>query len=120
MVVFGLGMIIGLVTISRFLTWSLKKHKNVTFAILTGFMIGALNKLWAWRVPVKVMDENDNIVAYTKGMEYDKVITEFSTTPSEYLAQTGNPSFILGVIVFFLIGMFLVLGMDYFSSKKSK
>ena len=119
LLVFGIGMIVGLVTISRFLTWSLKKYKNVTFAILTGFMIGALNKLWPWRIPVKVMDENDNIIEYSKGIEYDKVITEYSTLPTEYLEKIGEPSFLMGVIVFFLIGLFLVLGMDYFYSKKS-
>ena len=119
MLVFGLGMIIGLFTMARFLTWSLKNYKNITFALLTGFMIGALNKLWPWRVPVKVMDKNDNIVEFSKGMEYDKVITEYSTLPSEYLEKIGHPSFLIGVIAFFVIGMVLVLGMDYFSKNKS-
>ena len=119
MAVFGLGMIIGLVTMARFLTWSLANYKNITFALLTGFMIGALNKLWPWRVPVKVMDKNDNIVEYTKGMEFDKVITEYSTLPSEYLEKIGNPSFLFGVIGFFIVGVVLVLGMDYFSKNKS-
>ncbi|MEN8928408.1 MAG: DUF368 domain-containing protein [Flavobacteriales bacterium] len=119
MIVFGLGMIIGLVTMARFLTWSLKNHKNITFALLTGFMIGALNKLWPWRVPVNVMDENDNIVEFTKGMEFDKVITEYSTSPSGYIENVGEPSFLVGVIAFFLVGLILVLGMDYFSKNKS-
>jgi putative membrane protein len=119
MIVFGLGMIVGLVTMARFLTWSLKKHKNITFALLTGFMIGALNKLWPWRVPVNVMDENDNIVEFSKGMEFDKVISEYSTSPSGYLENIGEPSFLVGVIVFFFVGLLLVLGMDYFSKNKS-
>jgi|TARA_B110000211_G_C14044079_1_gene538133 putative membrane protein len=119
MIVFGLGMIVGLVTMARFLTWSLKKHKNTTFAILTGFMIGALNKLWPWRVPMNVMDENDNIVEFSKGMEFDKVITEYSTSPSGYLEKIGEPAFLFGVIAFFFVGLLLVLGMDYFSKKKS-
>jgi len=119
MIVFGLGMIIGLVTMARFLTWSLQNHKNITFAILTGFMIGALNKLWPWRVPITVMDENDNIVNYSKGVKFDKVISEYSTTPSGYLENWGEPAFLVGVIVFFFVGIVLVLGMDYFSKNKS-
>ena len=119
MIVFGLGMIVGLVTMSRFLTWSLKNHKNITFALLTGFMIGALNKLWPWRVPVNVMDENDNIVEFSKGMEFDKVITEYSTSPSGYLENIGEPAFLVGVITFFFVGLLLVLGMDYFSKNKN-
>ena len=112
-------MIVGLVTMARFLTWSLKKHKNTTFAILTGFMIGALNKLWPWRVPMNVMDENDNIVEFSKEMEFDKVITEYSTSPSGYTENWGEPAFLVGVIVFFFVGLLLVLGMDYFSKNKS-
>lgn len=119
MIIFGLGMVVGLVTMARFLTWSLKNHKDVTFAILTGFMIGALNKLWPWRVPVTVMDDNDNIVSYTKGIEFDKVISEYSTSPSGYTENWGEPALLIGVIIFFFVGMILVLGMDYFSKNKS-
>jgi len=118
MVVFGLGMIIGLVTMARFLTWSLKKHKDVTLAILTGFMIGALNKLWPWRIPVKVMDNNDNIVDFSKGLEYDKVITAFSSSPASYLEKFGQPEFLVSSIIFFILGIVLVLGLDKFSFKK--
>ena len=120
MVVFGLGMVIGLVTMARFLSWSLKKHKNITLAILTGFMIGALNKLWPWRIPVKVMDTKDNIVNFTKGMEYEKVITASSSSPANYLEKFGQPDFLIPVILFFILGIILVLGLDRFSFKKEQ
>ena len=118
MVVFGLGMIVGLVTMARFLTWSLKSHKDITLAILTGFMIGALNKLWPWQVPAKVMDANDNVVDFAKGMEYDKVITATSSSPSNYLENFGQPEFLITAILFFILGIVLVLGLDKFSIKK--
>ena len=47
--VFLLGAAIGLKTFSRALTWMFHNHKNITLAILTGFMIGALNKIWPWK-----------------------------------------------------------------------
>ena len=117
MVVFGLGMIVGLVTMSRFLTWSLKNHSDVTLAILTGFMLGALNKLWPWNIPTKVMDSNDVILDFTKGMEYDKVITVTSTSPAGYLENFGKPDFLIPALVFFVLGIVMVLGLDKFSSK---
>jgi putative membrane protein len=47
--VFGLGAIVGLKVFSGVLNWLFKHHKNSTLAILTGFMIGALNKIWPWK-----------------------------------------------------------------------
>lgn len=45
----GLGAIIGLKTFSKVLNWMFKHYKNMTLAILTGFMIGSLNKIWPWK-----------------------------------------------------------------------
>ncbi|MGB0883111.1 MAG: DUF368 domain-containing protein [Flavobacteriales bacterium] len=121
--IFGLGMLLGLATMSRFLTWSLKHHKNITFALLTGFMVGALNKLWPWRIPLKVMDMKDQIVEYTFGMikdeNYSKIISEYSTTPSQFTEASGSPALLPAVVICFALGVFLVLGMDKFSSQKS-
>ncbi|NNK69866.1 MAG: DUF368 domain-containing protein [Flavobacteriaceae bacterium] len=45
----GIGAVIGLKTFSRILNWMFKHYKNLTLAILTGFMIGSLNKIWPWK-----------------------------------------------------------------------
>ncbi len=49
LVVFALGAIVGLKVFSGALNWLFKNHKNLILAILTGFMIGALNKIWPWK-----------------------------------------------------------------------
>ena len=49
LMVFGLGAILGLKIFSNTLNWMFKHHKNLTLAVLTGFMIGALNKIWPWK-----------------------------------------------------------------------
>lgn len=118
MVVFGLGMIVGLVTMARFLTWALNKHNNLTLSLLTGFMIGALNKLWPWSIPEKIMTADDQILEFSKGMEYDKVITSSSVSPSSYLENFGQPDLLLASIFFFILGIVLVLGLDKYSPKK--
>jgi len=120
MVVFGLGMIVGLVTMARFLTWALQKYNNITLALLTGFMIGALNKLWPWSIPEKVMDANDNIVDFAIGLEYDKVITSSSVSPTQYFENFGQPHFLIPSILFFILGIVLVLGLDKFSPNKTE
>lgn len=118
LIIFGLGMVIGLVTMARFLTWSLKNYKDITLALLTGFMLGALNKLWPWRIPEKVMDENDNIVDFVKGMKYDKVIKDVNVSPSSYLEGLDKTEFLIPAILFFIVGIVLVLGLDKFSTQK--
>ncbi|MFT7612289.1 MAG: putative membrane protein [Parvicellaceae bacterium] len=43
------GCAVGLLTFARILKWLFKKFKNVTIAILTGFLVGSLNKIWPWK-----------------------------------------------------------------------
>ena len=45
----GAGAIVGLLTFSRVLKWLFTNFKNYTLAILTGFIIGSLNKIWPWK-----------------------------------------------------------------------
>ncbi len=45
----ALGVVIGLLSFSKFLNWLFKTQKKTTMALLTGFMIGSLNKVWPWR-----------------------------------------------------------------------
>lgn len=43
------GAGLGLITFVRFLDWLLKKYRDPTLAVLTGFMLGALRKVWPWK-----------------------------------------------------------------------
>jgi putative membrane protein len=45
----GVGAIVGLLTFSRILKWLFNHYKNLTLAILTGFVLGSLNKIWPWK-----------------------------------------------------------------------
>lgn len=45
----ALGAVVGLLTFSRILKWLFKNYKNYTLALLTGFIIGSLNKIWPWK-----------------------------------------------------------------------
>jgi putative membrane protein len=43
------GAIAGLLSFSRVLKWLFTNYKNYTLAVLTGFIIGSLNKIWPWK-----------------------------------------------------------------------
>jgi len=50
--IFMAGCIVGLLSFARLLKLLFSKFKEVTIALLTGFMIGALYKVWPWKVNV--------------------------------------------------------------------
>lgn len=67
--VFILGCVGGLMAFSRVLSWMFHHHKNTTLALLTGFMIGSLNKVWPWKDTTMVRvahegKENEAIVPF--------------------------------------------------------
>lgn len=49
LIVFGLGAVLGLAVFSRVLSWLFLKHHDRLIAVLTGFMLGSLRKVWPWK-----------------------------------------------------------------------
>lgn len=47
--VLGTGAVIGLLSFSKVLKWLFSHYKNFTLAVLTGFILGSLNKIWPWK-----------------------------------------------------------------------
>ncbi len=47
------GAVIGLMSLSRLLSWLFRKYHDMTVAVLAGFMIGSLNKIWPWKETVE-------------------------------------------------------------------
>ena len=52
-IVIGLGIVVGLKLFSRLLTWLFNHRKEATLSVLIGFMIGALPKIWPWKIEQK-------------------------------------------------------------------
>ena len=47
--ILALGAIIGLLSFSKALNWLFNHFRNFTLAVLTGFILGSLNKIWPWK-----------------------------------------------------------------------
>lgn len=47
--ILGAGAVIGLLAFSKVLKWLFAHYKNATLAVLTGFILGSLNKIWPWK-----------------------------------------------------------------------
>lgn len=46
---FALGAIFGILSFARVLKWMFTNYKNATLSVLTGFILGSLNKIWPWK-----------------------------------------------------------------------
>ncbi|WP_062059522.1 DUF368 domain-containing protein [Aquimarina longa] len=103
--IIAIGAIVGLKLFSKVLNWMFKHHKNTTLAILTGFMIGSLNKLWPWK----------EILSWRTNSEGLKVpFIDKSILPTHY---EGDPK-IIWVFCFIAIGFLLILILERLSVKK--
>jgi putative membrane protein len=49
LILLGVGAVTGLILFANLLSWLLKKYHDITIAMLVGFMIGSLNKIWPWK-----------------------------------------------------------------------
>ena len=45
----AVGAVFGLLSFARLLKWMFQNYKNSTLALLTGFILGSLNKIWPWK-----------------------------------------------------------------------
>jgi putative membrane protein len=62
---FGAGAIVGLLSFSKFLKWLLDTYRNTTIAVLTGFLVGSLYKVWPWKVTTQFrLDSHGNEVPF--------------------------------------------------------
>ena len=65
LLLFIVGIVVGLLTFSRILRWLLKRYYNQTIAVLIGLMIGALHKIWPWQTQEILILENKTKILYT-------------------------------------------------------
>lgn len=57
------GMVVGIMTFSRILSWLLKHFHQVTVTLLVGFMVGSLRKIWPFKEVLETMvDRHGDVV----------------------------------------------------------
>ncbi len=112
--VFIAGCITGLISFANVLSWTFKYHRFTTLAMLTGFMIGSLNRIWPWRNGVLWLDEltGERIDTVPLGgpPEHFHLLQEINVLPSQY---AGSP-LVLGTIFSFLFGLAIIYIFDRF------
>ena len=106
--VFGLGCAVGLLSFSRLLKWLLNNKRTQTLAVLTGFLLGSLNKIWPWKNKMG----SAPIHIHSDGRE------EWLLQPVLPSNFEGDNQFIYALLLFF-VGVALILVMSRFEKKTS-
>ncbi len=96
--VFAIGAVLGLKVFSKILTWMFNNYKNLTLAVLTGFMIGSLNKIWPWK---------ESLSTYINSDGHEVPLTEKSILPGNFSGDpqvgTAITACIIGFLTIFLL-----------------
>jgi putative membrane protein len=103
--VFMAGAVVGLLTFSKVLKWLFKNHKNLTLAVLTGFIIGSLNKIWPWK---------ETLIWRINSRGLEVPFNQQSISPFSF---DEDPQLIMA-IAFAVLGFVLILGMEKLAIKK--
>lgn len=93
------GAAIGIVSFSHILSWLLKNFHTATVSLLTGFMVGSLNKIWPWK----------EVVETTLNSHGETIpLVEHNVLPAQYELLTGESSMLVMAIVMAIVGFLTI------------
>ena len=109
--VFGLGCVVGILTFARIISWLLDRYHDVAVALLAGFMIGSLGKIWPWKevVLTRLDSHGEEIPFVTRNV-----------LPAQFEQLTGQEALLGYAILFMLVGFLLVLGIERVANYQQK
>lgn len=107
LITFAIGCGAGLLSFSHLLSWMFKRFHDVTIAVLTGFMIGSLNKVWPWKETMQFR---------TNSHGEEVPFLQESVLPVNF---SGEPHTVMA-IVFMVVGFLLIIGLERANQRKTE
>lgn len=93
------GCVVGLLSFVRLLRWLLQHYHDPTVAVLAGFMLGSLRKVWPWKETL------------TGGAD-SHFAQELNVLPSAFSPEVGL------ALALLLLGVGLVWGIEYLATRR--
>ena len=103
----GVGAVVGLLSFSKLLKWLFSKYHDFTLAILTGFVIGSLNKIWPWKETLTWRVDSHGV---------EVPLLQKSISP---LVYDGNPELLMSCVCA-VFGYLVILFLEKIQQTKSK
>lgn len=113
----GAGAIVGLLAFSRLLKFMFAKYHDLTIAMMAGFLLGSLNKIWPWKRVDEVMikhagEENEEIVNVVEKVVLPGKYTQPEILNGEVVNQVAVDPQIWGAIGLAIAGFALIFVME--------
>lgn len=116
--VFGTGAIIGLLSFANVLSWLFKKYHDPTIAVLAGFMIGSLNKVWPWKQVIQWQTNRHQ--QQVPLIEQNVLPTDFANLAVGQFSGNSNEPFLWGALALMIFGAAIILFFDRFEPQQNK
>tara|TARA_B100000989_G_C19527670_1_gene467786 strand:+ start:453 stop:1475 length:1023 start_codon:yes stop_codon:yes gene_type:complete len=108
--VFAGGSLMGLILFSNIIKLVLEKHPNFTLVSIVGFISGTLRLVYPWKEKQYLYDTNGELITNTVGTPEISNYRYFLPDFSEFNTYIVILTFILGIILLFLL--------DYYDKKR--
>jgi len=100
----ALGALFGLLSFSRLLKWMFQHYENLTLTLLTGFILGSLNKIWPWKLVLETRTYGEKIIP----------VREMNVSPFAY----EGDSQLIPAILLAIMGFSIIFVLQKLASKK--
>jgi len=133
LILIAFGGLTGLISFSRLLKYMLRKHNSITLAVLTGFLIGSLWKIWPWKSTSEVFLKNEGVIPFCALATHFQSLSAFlqqnhitdikpyketNILPQTYALINHTQSHLLPAILFALLGFILIFAIEFIAKKK--
>ncbi|MFM1895568.1 MAG: hypothetical protein RLZZ385_642 [Pseudomonadota bacterium] len=102
------GCALGLLSFSHLLGWALARHRDTSYAFLTGMLIGSVYVLWPWQTVQSF---------YTDSYGGIHPLQSLKLWPTDYLAVTGQDPLWMPVLAALVAGAGLIIAFEYYFSR---
>jgi putative membrane protein len=111
LLIFISGAAAGIIIFSNVLSWLLKRWHNMTIAVLAGFMVGSLNKVWPWKeVTATFADRHGDV----------KPLVERNILPCNYEQITGENSLLTIALILAITGFIAIFVIEKLTKDRNE
>lgn len=102
-VIFAVGALAGILAFSHLLSWLLRNWHDLTVALLMGFMVGSLNKVWPWKQVVETYVDSHGQV---------QPLVESNISPATFETLYDKPALLPEAVILCIVGFLVIYGIE--------